>query len=85
MDNLNDGLDALLFVVIRMVFDAWPDDGAYHVGLALGEVARDCYKSYGSQQPGEWRSYHVDGYRFSIRRNTEAKLEIQREEPTVES
>ena len=82
MEIHEDALDALLLVVVRMVFDTWPYDGAYHVGMAMGQIVSDRRdrEDLGHQQPGEWRSYYVDGQRFSIRRNASGELEVSREE-----
>jgi len=37
-------------------------------------------ESQEQQKLGEWRTYHVDGYCFSIRRTASGELEVQREE-----
>ena len=82
-----DRLDTLLLVVMRMVSKAYPDDLGYHVGMAMGQVSRDHrdHESQEHQQPGESRSYEVDGYRFSIKRDANGELEVQREETNHES
>ena len=86
MNTPEDVLDALLLLVMRMVAEA-TDDLGYHVGLAMGQVLLDRRdrEEQEHQQPGEWRSYNVDGYSFSIRRDTNGILEIQREETNDES
>ena len=61
------------------------DDLGYRVGMAMGQVLldrrdREELDDQEHQQPGDWRSYKVDGYSFSIRRNDMGNLEIQREE-----
>ena len=79
----NDGLDMMLLAVMQMVFQERPDDAAFMVGLAMGQVSQDRRDREGQehQQPGEWRTHEVDGYRFSIRKTDSGQLEIQREEP----
>ena len=87
MNDPKDALDALLLVVMQMVAEAWPEDLGYHVGMAMGQVlhARLDREEQEHQQPGEWRSYNVDGYSFSIRQNDMGILEVQKEETSDES
>lgn len=82
MDIPEDALDQMLLMVMHMIFEIWGDDGAYHVGMALGQITHGRRESEDQeyQQTGEWRSYNVDGYRFSIRQNDKGILEIQRQE-----
>ena len=48
-----------------------PDELGYMVGLTMGQIPLDRrdQEAKEHQQPGEWRSYNVDGYSFSIRLN----------------
>ena len=87
MADLKDGLDMMLLAVVQMVFRERPDDAAFMVGLAMGQVShgRRDREEQEHQQPGEWRSYDVDGYRFAIRLNDMGILEIQNEDMDDES
>ena len=67
---------------MRLVAKEWLDDLGYHVGIAMGQILHDHqdHQDQEHQQPREWQSHDVDGYRFSIRRDSMGNLEVQREE-----
>ena len=88
MDTPQEGYEAVLTTIMRLVFNTWPDEAAYLVGeawgRAMGEIIHD-RAGQQHQQPGEWRSYDCDGYKFSIRRDSMGNLEVQREGMNDES
>ena len=73
----SDALDALLLIVMRMVYEKWPDNLGYHAGMAMGQLLHE-RQSQESWHPGEWRSFDTDGYKFSIKVNGPGDIQINR-------
>ena len=70
MEHSKVMLQEMLVMVMRLVNESWPDEAAYIVGMAMGQIVQDRegQESRPEQPPGEWRTHQVDGYHFSIRR-----------------